>query len=47
MWQQFVNDDIAAAETTWLQAIDQDFFAKGFHALVSSRVTCSTGVVAA
>jgi hypothetical protein len=34
--QWFVNhDDIIAAMTTWLQALDQDFFAKAFSALVS------------
>jgi hypothetical protein len=37
--QRFVNyDDDAAVVMTWLQALQQDFFAKGFSALVSHWV---------
>jgi hypothetical protein len=31
-----VNDDVTMAVMTWLLAPDQDFFAKGFNALVFS-----------
>jgi hypothetical protein len=37
--QRFVND-VTTAVTTWLQALDQDFFAKGFSTLVSRWDKC-------
>jgi hypothetical protein len=33
--QQFENDDVIVAVMTWLQALEQDLFVKGFNALVS------------
>jgi hypothetical protein len=41
--QRFVNyedDNDVAAVMTWLQVLDQDFFAKGFGALVSCWDRC-------
>jgi hypothetical protein len=38
--QWFLDDGGVAAVTTWLQALDQDFFAKGFSALVSCWNKC-------
>jgi hypothetical protein len=33
--QKFVNDNVIAVMTTWLHELEQDFFVKGFSALVS------------
>jgi hypothetical protein len=39
--QRFVSDDDGVAVVTiWLQALDQDFFAKGFSTLVSGWDKC-------
>jgi hypothetical protein len=38
--QQFVIDDVIVALTAWLQALDQDSFAKGFKALVFRSDKC-------
>jgi hypothetical protein len=39
--QQFLNDnDVIVVVTTWLQVLDQDFFAKGFNSLVSHWDKC-------
>jgi hypothetical protein len=38
--QRFVNDDVIVVVMAWLQALDQDFFAEGFSALVSHWDKC-------
>jgi hypothetical protein len=40
MEQQFVNDDVILGVTTWLHALDQDFFVKDLSALVSHWEKC-------
>jgi hypothetical protein len=38
--QHFLNDDVIAVVMTWLQACDQDFFARVFNKLVSHWEKC-------